>query len=138
MLITFTVIAKNEFMLSVCSCVNSSITFECTTVGPGATIWKGSAFDCRTSLNQIQLLHSQFEDGRASGTCNDGRIVGYGLDVSEDLHFRSRLDVQVTSAAMNGTRVECDYDNGAEVHSILRRIIVLITGKACPDAWGIP
>ena len=129
---------NQEFLLSSCTCIGSSLIYECTAVGPGATIWKGSAFNCPETVNEVQLLHSQFRNQdryTTMETCNNGQIVGYAVDVSEHLEFRSRLLVQVTSSAMNGTTVECYYDDGDEIHLLNSSKIILTTGIIKPTPW---
>ena len=54
------------------------LRLECTVVGGGFTVWRGSAFN-GCSNNHIQLRHTQFERGTAVGECNDGVIVGHGV-----------------------------------------------------------
>ena len=83
--------------------------------GPGdATVWKGSAFDCMQSMNEIVLIHSSFESNInsssvAAGKCNNGSIHAHSVRV-EDNYYTSQLNLTVT-ANMIGKTVECVYDN---------------------------
>ena len=43
-----------------CICPGDTLTYECTVVGLGVTVWTGSAFSCPSSNNEIALLHSRF------------------------------------------------------------------------------
>jgi hypothetical protein len=60
-----------------------TLTFECTVVGGSGTIWRGSAFDCENSNDEITLLHSRFAN-RTIGTCNNGTIVGRDIRIDND------------------------------------------------------
>ena len=71
-------------------------------------MWQGSAFDC--AREEILLRHSQFHLGTAIGQCNDGAIIGRGIQDTES-GFTSQLNVTFTSN-LNGKTVECIYDNG--------------------------
>lgn len=118
--------SNNAFLLSGCTCVGYPLLFECTAVGPGATIWKGGAFNCLQSANEIRLLHSQFLQGTVN-SCNNGQIVGLTAGVPETLHFHSHLTVDVSSE-MNGTTVECEYDDGSTIHPLQNMEIITTTG----------
>ena len=49
-------------VLSDCVCPGHELRLECTVVGVGLTVWRGSAFsDC--SGSRLVLRHSQFENG---------------------------------------------------------------------------
>lgn len=87
--------------------------YNCSVVGSGKTVWKGSAFDCPDKNDTVNLVHSQFstENARASGTCNNGMIVGYGIKVEDDC-FTSQLNVTVTSD-LDGKDIICVHDNGS-------------------------
>lgn len=111
-----------------CTCVGHTLVFQCTAIGPGATIWHGSALHCPLSSNEIPLLHSRFVNGNTSGTCNQGQIIAYALGV-QGLHFRSQLVISEVTAGMNGTTVQCDYDDGATTHSIYSKEIVFTKGE---------
>ena len=107
---------------SSCACPNYSVTYECTVVGQGATVWQGSALDCESSSSDIVLLHSRFT--LASGTnvtCNNGGIVGQSLRV-ENKSYTSQLKVKVSSDLI-GKTVECNYDNGTVATNIGSAII---------------
>ena len=111
-----------------CTCVGQTLVFQSTAIGPGATIWHGSALHCPSSLNEIHLLHSHFLNGNTSGTCNQGQIRAYALGV-QGLHFRSQLVISEATAGMNGTTVECDYDDGVATHTIYSKEIVFTKGE---------
>ena len=93
-----------------CGCFGETLVYECTVMGEpgGATVWTGSAFDCRS--NEITLLHRLFT--HSSGTsreCNNGSIVGRSLSVEGNL-YTSQLNVTVTHD-LAGKTILCVYDN---------------------------
>ena len=124
---------KNELkVVKGCACPEDSIVYECTIVGdtsgPGATVWKGTAFDCMSTSNKIVLLHNPGPLVTSqSGSCNMGTIKAQMLNQSYDRVYTSQIKVAVT-ADMIGENIECvyDYDNGRT-----KRIIGThtITGK---------
>ena len=64
-----------------CACLSYQVTYECTTVGAGATIWNWTVFEDGCV---IALLHSYFEDGTANEMCStisNEAVVGRGLRV---------------------------------------------------------
>ena len=72
-------------------------------------MWKGSAFDCTKSDNEIVLLHSHFgSDEGTHRTCNNGSIIGEAIKVEEN-YYTSQLHVTV-SPDMIGERIECAND----------------------------
>ena len=94
-----------------CTCPGEILTYECTVEGAGATVWKGSAFNCRSANDGITLLHSRFDlSGGTDGECNNGAIVGRSLRV-EDNYYTSLLSVTITPD-MTGRSITCIHDNG--------------------------
>ena len=100
-------------LLSDCVCPGHELRLQCTIVGPGFTIWKGSAFNC--SPDEIQLRHSQFESGSATGGCNNGRIIARGINKTSDSDgdkFISQLTIQLgVNDSLDGRTVECVHGN---------------------------
>ena len=89
------------------------IIFGCTVLSGfgGATVWKGSAFDCARSDNEVVLLHSRIESNEHTRrTCNNGTIIGETIQVVEN-YYTSRLHVMV-SPDMIGEGIECVSDDG--------------------------
>ena len=107
--------------LSDCVCPGHELRLECTVVGAGFTIWRGSAFDC--SQNRIVLHHSRFESGTSRG-CNNGRIIGRSINTTSDsdgIRFVSQLIIQLdVNDTLEGRTVEC-------VHYNLTYVIVIGT-----------
>ena len=97
-----------------CVCAGHSVTFTCSIVGEGNTIWNGTTFNCPSgnsvSNNQIFLCHSAFAT-MASGMCNDGAIVGEAVSVDLEItRYTSRLNVTVNSDVV-GRNISCIYDD---------------------------
>lgn len=93
-----------------CACPGDTLTFTCNAVGGGATIWRGTAFNCSEENNQIRLRHSQFAsaDG-VVGSCNKGAIVGQSIG-KENNCYSSRLNVSI-DVLFNNKTVECVQDS---------------------------
>ena len=88
-------------------------------------MWKGSAFDCAMSDNEIVLLHSRFEQDthRTHKTCNNGTIAGEAIKVEES-YYTSQLHVTVGLDVI-GESIECANDDG--VTMTIRSLMVTIT-----------
>ena len=99
-------------VLSDCVCPGHKLMLECTVVGGGATIWRGTAVDCPSSSNRILLRHSQFASG-TSLSCNNGRIIGRSTNTTSDsdgIKFISQLIIQLDeSGTLEGRTVECAH-----------------------------
>ena len=103
------------------------LVFICSVNGGGATIWTGSIFNCHHG-SQIILRHSMFGNSRRS--CNDGNIVGYDVDVTNNT-YSSQLNVIVSPEMHNGTVVnEC-------IHDTLNATSVLVGAYTLILATGI-
>ena len=93
--------------------------------GPGATVWKGSAFDC--PFGRIILRHTQFASGGAIGLCNNGDVVGRGV-LQQNNCFTSQLNITLRSN-LNGRSIECVYENVENVTLVGRRVINVTSGN---------
>ena len=114
-----------EFMVvnsSNCTCEGYNQVYECIVTGSGAIVWRGTAFDCSTSSNEMVLLQS------SSGTevCNDGAISGCIIGADNNTYL-SQLTVSV-SAEMIGMNISCFHDSGATPKLIGSAILTLTTG----------
>lgn len=111
-----------------CICSGDTVSYKCTVMGRGTTLWQGSAFrDCAS--NHIALLHSQFtSDEGAYGTCNNGAIVGWSIAVEDDC-YTSQLNVTI-STELDGSNVECVYDNGREASAIDLSMVIKLKGSS--------
>lgn len=124
--------ASNRFtQVDECVCPGFNLTFECSILGSGLTVWQGSAFDCSSSSHQILLSHSQFEDG-ISGNCNNGANVAHSIDVvpasngTADQCFISQLHVAVTDAMRNKT-IECFHDTDPQQSAVIGNTTLIFT-----------
>ena len=116
-------------VLNECICPGHELRLECTVVGGGFTVWRGSVFDCDEHANQIPLRHSQFEHGVAVGLCNNGRIIGSSLR-SVDHTFTSQLSVQLDiDSTLNGRTVACVHNNGSHETAVGNYTIAYTTVK---------
>jgi hypothetical protein len=113
--------------ISNCMCEGHDQVYECRVTGSGATVWRGSAFNCDDTGNEIILLYSRF--GTAE-VCNDGAIIGRIISVENDTYV-SQLTV-VVSAKMTGKSINCFHDGpaGAPEELIGSSVLTLTTGNA--------
>ena len=61
--------------LNDCTCLGQNQVYECRVVGEGAMIWKGTAFECAGTDNEIVLLH--VHNATTQLQCNNGAIRTY-------------------------------------------------------------
>ena len=113
-------------MQSDCTCLGELLPFTCTTIGVGATVWQGSAFQC-PSRNIILRHNLYLTDHGTVNTCNNGAIVGYSLGILDN-HYISQLNVTVDSS-MAGQIIQCVYDDGTTSHIIGTHTINITTGS---------
>ena len=116
-------------VLSDSVCPGHELRLECTVVGVGTTIWRGSAFsDC--SGNRIVLRHSQFERG-TSQECNNDRIMGRSINTTSDsdgIKYISQLIIQLDeNGTLDGRTVECVHISGAQTTIIGTHTIIACT-----------
>ena len=96
-------------VVSDCTCSSFNVIYECTTIGPGSTLWVlGSSAECG-----INLRHSLFMSQTAVGRCMNGAVEGRGLQVEGDAYV-SQLNVPVRTN-LNGTIVQCEHDDGGSL-----------------------
>ena len=110
-----------------CTCEGHNVTYECTVSGNGATIWKGIAFDCSLTNNELTIFHANnsFTSERPL-SCNNGAITVHAIGAEEGA-YKSQVTIQV-SDELNGTTVVCAYDNGTLSTEIDSAILNIITG----------
>ena len=113
------------------TCIGHQLVYECTTIGPGSTVWTGTAFHCRS--RSIVLSHSLFNTDGAEGNCNIGGrvIVGHSLraaSINNNYAYTSQLNVTV-DARMSGETVKCVYNDGASENIIGNDTIVIREGN---------
>ena len=119
----------STFMLKEgCICSQASVvnlTYECTTIGPGSTLWKGSAFNCAENGNEVTLSHSLFSRGNTV-QCNNGNIMGRSLSVKNN-SYTSQLHV-IFNASLLGQSIQCAHFNLYSEEIIGNSTIAIITG----------
>ena len=109
--------------MSECTCPGDTLTYECTAMGGGSTVWTGTFFfDCLATTKDTVLLHRRFlSTTGTSATCNNGAIVARSLSV-EGNNYTSQLNVTVTPDI--GAKLMKCYDNR--------------TAEATLSSWVIP
>ena len=126
-------------VLSECVCPGKELRLQCTAVGGGTTVWRGTAFDCLEQSNVIVLRHIQFESGEATGVCNNGMIIGRNLNRTSDglnSTFTSQLTIHLpllnaTNNTLEGKTVECIFDDGLHEMSIGTHTIAYTREGTC-------
>ena len=113
-----------------CTCEGHNVTYECTVFGSGATIWKGTAFDCSETNNELTIFHSININSTSERpkTCNNGAITVHAIGADND-SYTSRITVQI-SDELNGTTVVCAHDNGTDTIEVGSAVLSIITGTA--------
>ena len=86
-------VVRYDYESNTCNCVGDTLTFEYTVMAGKGTIWRGSAFDCYSTGNEITLLNSSVCDE----TCNDGMITGWVNIKHERNNYTSQLNVILSS-----------------------------------------
>ena len=113
-------------VVSKCICPGRELRLECTVVGGGNTIWRGTSLDCPDQDNEILLPHAQFGSGEATRVCNNRMIIGRSLnrtfDGSNSIYI-SQLTIQLplrngTNDTLEGKTVKCIHDNGTTITTI--------------------
>jgi hypothetical protein len=122
--------ADSEFVaLSDCACPGHSQMFECRVVGEGATIWKGTAFECASTDNEIVLLHAR-SSSSSPLQCNDGAIQGRITDISTvNNTYTSQLSVSVSNE-LEGRSISCMHDSSSDgsINVIGSTLLMITTG----------
>ena len=117
---TFTIDADESMftITSECASPNNVLTFECsvliivnaTGISGRSLVWRGTALDCPSTINEITVLTSRVD--ASSKTCNNGTIVGWNVVEPNSSNYSSRLNVTISSDNIIGKTITCDYDNG--------------------------
>ena len=105
-------------------CLGSQITLECSILENRtvATVFRGSAFNCSESRDEIILLHTEENPTKS---CNDGLIFGYTKPRRNgDWLHTTVLNVNLTSDII-GSTITCSYDNGTTEEVIGNYTLIL-------------
>ena len=125
--------ARNHFVIvNDCTCQGHNVMYECTVFGSGATIWKGTAFDCSLTNDEFAIFHSINYTSEKPKTCNNGAITGHAVKV-ENGSYISQLTVQI-SDELNGTTVVCAHDDGTSSTEIGSAMLNITRGTAAAMA----
>ena len=123
--------AQNEFVIPSnigCACLGDTLTYRCTAVGAGSTVWEGTAFECVG--NSITLRHTRFNvaDG-VSGDCNNGdiRLLARSIGVDNDC-YTSQLSVFI-SEQLDRRSILCTHDFGTGLETIGTSTLNVIEGN---------
>ena len=90
-----------------CSCEGYNQIYECTIFGVGATLWRGSAFNCPGTNDEIIIFQST--NTLSHLNCNDGAITARIIRV-ESTSYTSQLTVNV-SEDLIGQNISCAYES---------------------------
>ena len=104
--------------VNVCVHEGSTLNHECIvndpTQGISTTVWRGEAFMCSRTSNQIVLSHSHYKSG-VSGVCGNFSAVSVGVNGSE---YTSRLTGNVSSEVT----IYCTLGGALVVETIFVRV----------------
>ena len=128
---------NNELMvLNSCTCSGHNQVYECTVVGEGATVWKGTAFECAATNNEIVLFH-EYNNGMSSNQrmCNNGTIVGR-IIMAENGTYTSQVTVAIRPEMANRS-IQCIYDSIDGTTTEIGSAILTITTGGCFLLAGI-
>ena len=92
-----------------CSCIGDTLTFECTIMSGLLTIWRGSAFNCGSSGNEIILFNSSV----GVEICNGGMITGWVIK-REGNNYTSQLYV-ILGSDLIGRVIECASNSDSQI-----------------------
>ena len=95
-------------------------------MGGIATLWRGTAFDCPLDDSEVTLRHSQFASNQAFQTCNNGDIVGRGIDVTNS-YYTSQLNITVRENFNNKT-VQCAYISSEGTKTVGESLLSVVSG----------
>ena len=116
------------------ACPGDVLTYTCTIVGSGNTIWSGSVFDCEAKMNEIILRHSQFDmESGTFGNCNDGAIRTRSIGVVNNDCYSSQLNITVTSD-MHGKTIRCSHSSDRIV-TVGEVTLSVVTGTVVGDVY---
>ena len=85
------------------------------------TIWRGSALNCASAMNEINFRVSTVEDQ----TCNNKMIIGQVIK-REDDNYTSQINV-ILSSNLTGKKIECGSHNGSHYLAIFNTTLDIQT-----------
>lgn len=112
-------------LINQCPCQNQDQVYQCTIIGRGATVWRGTAFNCPPVNNKITLFHSI--NSTAREVCNDGEISATFVKAENNCYI-SQLNIR-PNLAINSRNIACAHDNGSVITVVGSSILTINTGK---------
>ena len=106
-----------------CVCEGYTLVYECRVTG-GNIVWRGTAFECRSSSNEIVFLQNQ----PGPHLCNNGAIRGRIIRADENDPYVSRLTI-VVCTEMVGKNISCLHDVGGTEKLVGSSVLTLTTGN---------
>ena len=96
-----------------CACPGDVLTYTCTVIGAGSTLWTGTLFDCPANGSTIILQHDSYRSGGAVGECNNGAVIAQSVAVVDDC-YSSQLTF-TASDGFNNKTIQCTHisNNGS-------------------------
>ena len=130
--VDFILSANNELQVpdnATCACPGEVLTYTCSVIGGGNTVWNGTAFNCGSGgTNEISLRHTQFNLSEgATGSCNNDAIMAQSIGVV-NICYMSQLTVRV-STTLNDRSIQCTHDSSTGLIAIGSDVIAVVTGK---------
>lgn len=114
---------------SECVCSGYRVTFECSVMGSGITVWQGSAFNCSNSGGGISLRHSQYAHRAVYKECRNRNVSAHAIGIVENNIYVSELSLNVSMDMYNKT-IECVHDNGTISKLIGTATVNITSGTA--------
>ena len=110
-----------------CACPGDVLTYTCCINGTGNTLWRGTAFNCPSSSNEIVLRHSRFASTGSSGDCTGGALTARSLAVENDNCYVSQLNA-IVSTTFNGQSIQCEHNTNTGTRLIGESVLNVVSG----------
>ena len=106
--------AAKFVQITSCTCLGHVVTYECTIMRGLGTVWRGNAFDCASSDNEIYLLESHFNSSERSSIMHMQQwdMITGRINRIDGGFYTSQLSVTVSSDLI-GKNVSCAQSDGS-------------------------
>lgn len=106
-------VVKSQLVpLDVCTCPGHTVSFQCTIIGNGNTVFNV------TGCHPLTLLHTGFNSGSSRRQCKDGAVKAYGVHANHNnMTFVSRINVTLSNDYDDLT-IECYHEERGRLHLI--------------------
>lgn len=105
------------------------MTFECEVPrNAAATVWRGTAFMCPSSNDEIALLHSRFNTTEIENCNNGNNIITGEIIEANGNNYISQLNITIMPSLI-GKTVKCFRDDGVQSFVVMKYIIMNDTGN---------